>query len=87
MKRGRYPQPPDLRAGGCFMCITSMVLEFSQFIDCEDCDEPFEGYWSDDSITEEDMTDAPVADQRCPGCGHVNRDVEYPGWMHKSDAG
>lgn len=73
--------------GGCCTCRTGVVLEFAQIIDCEECDEPFEGYWQDDSITEEDMTDLPVADQRCPGCGHINREVEWPGWFFKSEAG
>jgi hypothetical protein len=63
------------------------VLELTAIIDCENCDEPFEGIWHDDSITEEDMTDTPVADQICTGCGHVHKDQEWPGWMHKSEAG
>lgn len=64
-----------------------MAIQLTNLIDCEECDEPFEGFWFDDSLTEEDMTDLPVADQQCPACGHVNKDVEYPGWFFKSEAG
>lgn len=56
-------------------------------VECPECGTEFEGYWSDDdSLTDEDVTEAPVAQQTCPACGH-HFDVEWPGWMFRSEAG
>lgn len=62
------------------------MLQFTALVTCPECDTDFEGFWRDDSITEEDMTETPVAAQRCPECGYTE-DLEWPGWMHRSEAG
>ena len=65
---------------------TGGILQFSANVDCENCQATYEGTWTDDSISVEDMVDAPVQVQTCPGCGH-QQEEEYPGWMFRSEAG
>lgn len=54
-------------------------------VDCPACKTTFAGLWTDPSISIQDMVDAPVAEQRCPYCGHTE-EVEYPGWMNWGNA-
>lgn len=61
------------------------LLHFSTLLDCPGCGETFEGHWTDPSLTIEDMTDPPVAEQECAACGHKFTE-EYPGWMFRSEA-
>lgn len=61
-------------------------LFLTSLLDCEECGEPYQGFWSDPSPTIEDMTEIPVAEQVCPACGHCKVE-EWPGWMFRSEAG
>jgi len=63
------------------------MLRLPARVDCEKCGEVYEETWDDDSDTIEDMAEPPVKDSRCPGCGHVHEDMEWPGWMFRSEAG
>jgi hypothetical protein len=56
------------------------------FVDCPACGTTYEGVWQDDSITDQDRDQAPVARQACPAC-LAGQDVEYPGWSWRSEAG
>lgn len=62
------------------------VLTFAANVDCEECGTMFEAVWVDDSLDAEQMTDPPIADQTCPGCGHTE-EIEYPGFVNYGDAG
>ena len=61
------------------------MLELSALVDCESCDATYEGHWSDDSMSVQDMAEPPEAEQTCP-CGHQQVEV-YPGWCFQSEAG
>jgi hypothetical protein len=61
-------------------------LIFNAVVECTVCGELYDGEWTDDSDTVEDLTEPPVADQRCPGCGN-RQEEEYPGWSSYGSAG
>lgn len=61
-------------------------IVLTAIIDCPSCEAPVDGIWTDDSISIEDMTEPPVAEQKCGACG-ANFTEEYPGWMFRSEAG
>lgn len=69
----------DLRRG------EGELLRFSANVDCPECGSTFEQIWTDDSMTVEDMVDAPVATAHCEECGH-EWEAEYEGWMIRSEA-
>jgi hypothetical protein len=66
-------------------------LVLSALVDCEEdeggCGATFGWTWKDDSLSLEDMAEAPVADVTCPECGAVQTNVAWPGWMFRSEAG
>jgi hypothetical protein len=62
------------------------MIVLRSLLDCPSCEATFEGIWEDDSLSLQDMAEAPVADQTCV-CGHVMKDEEFPGWMFRSEAG
>lgn len=62
------------------------MLVLRALLDCPVCGITFKGVWEDDSLSVQDMAEAPVADQTCD-CGYVMKDEEYPGWMFRSEAG
>jgi hypothetical protein len=62
------------------------MLVLTAYLDCPECEAVFEGVWKDDSLSVQDMAEAPVADQTCPN-GHVMAAEEYSGWMFRSEAG
>jgi hypothetical protein len=49
------------------------------------CGLEYQGEWVDDSITVQDMREAPESVQICPHCGHKQMAV-YPGWSTYGDA-
>lgn len=57
-------------------------------LDCpaSDCGEVFQARWEDDSDTQADAAESPVAVQECPACGHQFT-AEYPGYTFNSEAG
>ena len=65
--------------------ITGGLLTFAANLDCPECELVFEGYWVDDSLDAEQMTDPPEDEFRCPRCGHVF-EAEYPGYFNYGDA-
>ena len=62
------------------------MLILNALIDCEECGETFEGTWTDDSMSVQDMAEPPQAEQTCPLCGNVQTEV-YPAWCWTSEAG
>jgi hypothetical protein len=51
------------------------------------CGEEYDGIWPGEADgDEQDRAEAPVADQECPACHHV-QSAEYPGWSFLSEAG
>jgi hypothetical protein len=62
------------------------VLILRALVDCGSCGETFEGTWTDDSMSVQDMAEPPEAGQACPACGHVQLEV-YPAWCFNSEAG
>lgn len=61
-------------------------LSFVANIDCVECETTYEGTWTDDSQSAEDMVEMPVAEFTCPNCQHVQEET-YPGWGFTSEAG
>jgi hypothetical protein len=56
-------------------------------VDCGKCSTTYDGQWPGPAEGEEqDQAEAPVADQVCPECGHVQSE-EYPGWSFHTEAG
>lgn len=75
------PQDSDeQRRAGSKLILTAIV-------DCEGCEVPFQATWYDDSMSLEDMAEAPEADITCPECGHVHPAMAWPGWTFRSEAG
>lgn len=66
---------------------TDEGLQLRARVDCPKCLITFEVTWHDDSMSLEDMAEAPVADVTCPGCKHVMVDEPWPGWTFRSEAG
>jgi hypothetical protein len=58
----------------------------SAIVECAKCMEEYQGYWTDDSIAQQDRAEAPVAAQTCPACGYVQEEA-YPGWSYFTEAG
>jgi hypothetical protein len=77
------PDSDDQARDGKVMFLTAVV----------DCDGPdgcggmFEAIWEEESMTLEDMAEPPVADQTCTECGKVHKDLAWPGWCFRSEAG
>lgn len=64
-----------------------MSLVLHGLVDCLKCGETYEGVWTDEgSDTVQDMDGAPVQDQACLNCGHVQEEI-WPGWAFRSEAG
>lgn len=62
------------------------MLELTALVDCAKCDATYDGRWTDDSLSVQDMAEPPEAVQECPGCGHEQLET-YPGWCWQSEAG
>lgn len=62
------------------------MLELHALVDCEFCFETYDGRWTDDSMSVQDMAEPPEAEQECPSCGNKQAEV-YPGWCFRSEAG
>lgn len=64
------------------------MLELTALVDCAnpDCGATYDGNWTDDSMSVQDMAEPPEAEQTCPGCGHVQLEA-YSGWCFQSEAG
>jgi hypothetical protein len=62
------------------------MLELTALVDCAKCDTTYDGRWTDDSLSVQDMAEPPEAVQECPGCGHEQLET-YPGWCWQSEAG
>jgi hypothetical protein len=74
------PDSDEQRRGGAQLVLHSLV-------DCEGCEITFQATWTDDSMTIEDMAEAPVRDVTCPECGYVHKAMPWPGWTFRSEAG
>lgn len=55
-------------------------------VECDSCGEIYEGTWTDDSLSVQDMAEPPEQPQACMSCGHEQLEV-YPGWCFNSEAG
>jgi hypothetical protein len=62
----------------------SVLLE--AILTCIVCEVDYEGRWLVPGSDVQDMVEAPVASQTCTGCGD-RREVEYPGWSFRTEAG
>jgi uncharacterized protein (UPF0212 family) len=63
-------------------------LIFDENVECPACREIFEGQYFDhtQSLSVEDMVEAPKGDHECPYCEHKFSSV-MSGWMFYSEAG
>lgn len=61
------------------------MLELTALVDCARCGTTYDGRWTDDSMSVQDMAEPPEALQQCP-CGYRQSEV-YPGWCWNSEAG
>jgi Zn finger protein HypA/HybF involved in hydrogenase expression len=62
------------------------MLILRALVDCAKCGETYEGTWTDDSLSVQDMAEPPEEEQECPACGNVQLEV-FPGWCFNSEAG
>ena len=62
------------------------MLELHALVDCENCEGAYDGRWTDDSMSVQDMAEPPCAEQECPSCGHQQLEI-YPKWCFQSEAG
>lgn len=101
MPRTEEYDPSEARGGINFEAILEcgeVITRENQYIvtecrpDCPDeergengCGLEYEGSWHDDSITVQDLREAPESVQECPHCGHKQMAV-YPGWSTYGDA-
>lgn len=65
-----------------------MALVLNALVECPNplCGETYEGAWTDESASVQDMAEPPEAVQTCPVCGCKQLEV-YPGWCFRSEAG
>lgn len=65
-----------------------VMLRFTELVDCPRCEERFEAEFVDytQSLTFEDMTEAPHGTNQCPGCDLVFHGT-MTGWMFYGEAG
>jgi hypothetical protein len=69
-----------------------MALILSATVDCPspECEHAYVEQWAcpREADTVEDLVEPPVVENSaCPRCGTVQKDLEYPGWMFRSEAG
>lgn len=64
------------------------ALRFTENVTCPVCGERFEGEFVDytQSLSVQDMADAPWGDHQCPECGQ-EFGCSLSGWMFYSEAG
>lgn len=62
-----------------------MAVKLTAIVECPSCGTEFEGEWTDDSDTLQDMAEAPTQMQTCE-CGKQFEET-YPGWTEWSGAG
>ena len=64
------------------------MLELTALVDCgnPDCGATYDGRWTDDSMSVQDMAEPPEAEQECINCGHRQVEV-YPKWCWNREAG
>jgi uncharacterized protein YlaI len=62
------------------------VLSFTERVDCPACDTIFDATFQDDSLTVEDISEAPTATHVCPACRHTFT-TAMTGWMWFGEAG
>ncbi len=61
-----------------------MIL--SGLVDCPCCGLVYEVIWADESDMMQDVEEAPLVLQECPGCRYESY-VSYPGWVCHTEAG
>lgn len=61
-------------------------LHFTENVDCPACSITFEGDFYDDSLTVEDIVDAPTGNHTCPACG-LRFTTALTGWTFFTEAG
>lgn len=63
-------------------------LEFTENVECPSCGELFEGLFYDytESLSVQDMTEAPRGEHQCPACGFFFIS-EFSGWTFYTEAG
>lgn len=59
---------------------------FTEQVDCPRCGTTFEGLFSDDSDTVQEITEAPQGTHQCPKCGY-QWVSDFSGWTFFSEAG
>jgi hypothetical protein len=62
------------------------VAILSAIVECPRCGCEYSGVWAVSGDIQ-DMAEAPVSDKECPGCGHIIKAMEYPGWTWMTEAG
>lgn len=64
------------------------MLILTALVDCAnpECGAVYEGTWTDDSMSVQDMAEPPEAEQTCPTCEHKQVET-FPGWCFRSEAG
>lgn len=60
-------------------------MTLTGLVECH-CGMVYEGTWTDDSDTMQDMDEAPSQIQVCPGCCAAQYET-YPGWVNHTEAG
>lgn len=55
-------------------------------VDCAGCGTAYQGCWTAEADTLQDLDEAPVSVQQCPCCGHSQQET-WPGWINYTEAG
>jgi hypothetical protein len=65
------------------------MLLLAARVDCPECEQSYDEVWQapDGADTVEDLVEAPVQDSVCPGCGHIQHGLAWPGFSFFSEAG
>ena len=61
-------------------------LVFAGIVQCDACENEFEGVWMDEAVDYEQLVDPPVGELTCPVCGQIS-EYEYTGFWNYDDAG
>lgn len=62
------------------------ALRFTENVDCPQCALVFESVFHSPAASLEDLTDPPIGEHHCPGCGHRFAE-ELTGWLFYGEAG
>jgi hypothetical protein len=64
----------------------ALMIVLRANVECNSCLETYDGHWDDIADSVQDLDEAPVQEQECPGCGNKQWE-QWPGWTSYTEAG